>query len=133
MFDRTFFSLLKFCAFAGLPVGTCCGQERQSQKAAPDASSVLSSGALLYENYCVVSHGNDLKESGPFPPPCRVPHDLTTLSRRHAGKFPECDVLRVLHNGVSLPAPGPAEMPARGTEFEATSPSGKTQVESRVN
>jgi mono/diheme cytochrome c family protein len=132
MFVRTFLSLLKFYALSGLMVGTCCGQERQPQKAAPDASSAPSSGAELFKNHCVVCHGNDLKGSGPFPPPYRVPPDLTTLSRRHAGRFPEYYVLQVLRHGVSLPAHGPAEMPAWGTEFEATSPSSKTQVESRI-
>jgi mono/diheme cytochrome c family protein len=132
MFVRTFFSLLKFCAHSGLTRDTCCAK-KQPRKAASDAPSALSFGAGLYENHCVACHGDDWKESGPFPRPYRVPPDLTTLSRRHAGKFPEYDVPRVLRNGVSLPAHRPAEMPAQGTEFEATSPSGKTQVESRMS
>jgi mono/diheme cytochrome c family protein len=94
MFVRTFLSLLKFCALSGLTVGTGCGQEKQPQRAAPGASSALSSGAEPYENDCIVCHENDLKGSGPFPPPYGVSSDLKTLSRRHAGQFAEYDVLR---------------------------------------
>jgi hypothetical protein len=94
MFVWTFLSLLKFCALSGLTVGTDCGQEKQPRKAAPDASSALSSGAEPYQNHCIVCHGNNSKGSGPFPPPYGVPSDLKTLSRRHAGKFPEYYVLQ---------------------------------------
>ena len=57
--------------------------------------------------------------------------DLTTLSRRHGGKFPEAYVSKTLRNGVKLPAHGPAEMPVWGVEFEAKD-GDKTQVESRI-
>jgi mono/diheme cytochrome c family protein len=131
MFVRTLGSLLALCAFSGWMVGLCFAQEKQSKKA-PGASSELSAGAELYKDHCVVCHGDDLKGSGPFPLPYRVPPDLTTLSQRHAGKFPEAYVLRVLRNGVSLPAHGPAEMPVWGTKFEMTGQQDKSQVESRI-
>jgi mono/diheme cytochrome c family protein len=131
MFVRTLGSLLRLCAFSGSIVGLCFAQEKQSQTV-PDTSSALSAGAELYKDHCVVCHGDDLKGKGPFPPPYRVPPDLTTLSHRHAGKFPETYVLRVLRNGVSLPAHGPAEMPVWGTEFEAAHQQDKSQVELRI-
>jgi hypothetical protein len=62
----------------------------------------------------------------------RVPPDLTALSQRHAGTFPEAYVLRVLRSGVSLPAHGPAEMPVWRTKFEATGQQDKSQVELRI-
>jgi len=132
MFVRTLGSLLRLCAFSGSMVGVCFAQEKQSQKA-PDTSSALSSGAELYKDHCVVCHGNDLKGNGPFPAPYRTPPDLTTLSQRHGGKFPEAYVLKVLRNGVSLPAHGPAEMPVWGTEFEASNRLTKAEVDSRIN
>ena len=73
-----------------------------------------------------------MKGNGPFPPPYRVPPDLSTLSRRHGGKFPEAYVSRVLRNGVKMPAHGPAEMPMWGTELAAGNRTDKTQVESRI-
>src|SRR5580765_6466129 len=79
----------------------------------------ISSGAELYAQHCAVCHGSDLRGAGPFPPPYRKPPDLTKLAQRHGGKFPEAYVSKVLRNGVTLPAHGPAEMPVWGTEFAA--------------
>ncbi|HKO05196.1 MAG TPA: c-type cytochrome [Candidatus Acidoferrales bacterium] len=75
------------------------------------------SGEELYMQHCAVCHGSDLKGSGPIPDPFRAPPDLTTLARRHGGKFPEAYVSDMLRNGVMMPAHGPAEMPIWGSDF----------------
>jgi mono/diheme cytochrome c family protein len=106
---------------------------RKEVKKAPVASSNSPSGEELYKQRCAACHGADLKGSGPFPPPYRVPLDLTTLARRHGGKFPDAYVSNVLRNGVKLPAHGPAEMPVWGTDFEATDRLDKTQVTLRIH
>ena len=74
-------------------------------------------GAELYSQHCAVCHGEDLKGTGPAPYPYRAPPDLTTLARRHGGRFPDAYVSNVLRNGVVMPAHGPAEMPIWGTDF----------------
>jgi mono/diheme cytochrome c family protein len=89
------------------------------------------SGAELYMRHCAVCHGNDLKGTGPAPHPFRAPPDLTTLARRHGGKFPDAYVSGVLRNGVVLPAHGPAEMPVWGDEFTANG-LGEAQVAMRI-
>jgi mono/diheme cytochrome c family protein len=76
--------------------------------------SRVPSGVELYEQHCAVCHGIDLKGSGPAPDPYRAPPDLTTLARRHGGTYPDDYVLKVLRNGVVMPAHGPAEMPIWG-------------------
>lgn len=81
------------------------------------APSNAPSGAELYSQHCAVCHGNDLRGGGSAPPPYRVPPDLTTLARRHGGKFPDAYVSRVLRSGVVMPAHGPAEMPIWGSDF----------------
>jgi mono/diheme cytochrome c family protein len=91
-----------------------------------------SSGAELYTQYCVVCHGGDLKGTGPVPEPYRAPPDLTTLARRHGGKFPDAYVSDVLRNGVIIPAHGPAEMPIWGTDSRMTDRSDGTQVAARI-
>jgi mono/diheme cytochrome c family protein len=119
------------CALLGSLVSPNTVQEKPLAKP-PVAPSDLPSGAELYKQYCAACHGEDLKGAGPFPPPYRKPPDLTTLTRRHAGKFPDAYVAKVLRNGVMLPAHGPAEMPVWGTCFEATDQSDKTQVTLRI-
>ena len=75
------------------------------------------SGAELYSQHCAVCHEDDLKGGGPAPYPFRAPPDLTTLAKRHGGRFPDGYVLNVLRNGVVMPAHGPAEMPIWGDDF----------------
>jgi mono/diheme cytochrome c family protein len=88
------------------------------------------SGAELYKEHCAACHGNDLKGGGAAPYPFRAPPDLTTLARRHGGKFPDAYVSDVLRNGITLPEHGPAEMPIWGADF-AMEP-GEPQVELRI-
>lgn len=119
------------CAVAGWIVSASAAQEQQAKKAPPPLSNPPS-GAELYQQHCAFCHGNDLKGNGPFPPPYRRPPDLTTLSRRHGGSFPDAYVAKVLRNGVALRAHGPAEMPVWGTEFAETDRLDKIQVTLRI-
>ncbi len=122
---------LMSCIWTGSLVAVLATQEKQSEKPAI-SSSESPSGAELYNKRCAVCHGNDLKGTGPFPPPYRTPPDLTTLARRHGGEFPADYVSKVLKNGVRLPAHGPAEMPVWGNDFEAGSRLNKTQIAARI-
>lgn len=91
------------------------------------------SGEKLYKQNCAACHGNDLKGNGPAPPPFMdVPPDLTTLSRRHGGKFPDEYVAEVLRNGVVIPAHGPPEMPAWGMDFRTRDQLDSIQVTLRI-
>jgi len=90
------------------------------------------SGAELYQKNCAVCHGMDLKGTGPTPYPFRTPPDLTTLARRHGGKFPAAYVSKVLRNGVVMPAHGPAEMPTWGTDFREAEGLSSAQVTQRI-
>ncbi|MFZ0785242.1 MAG: c-type cytochrome [Candidatus Acidiferrales bacterium] len=94
-------------------------------------SADFPTGAELYAQHCAVCHGSNLKGTGPAPYPFRAPPDLTTLSYRHGGKFPDAYVSRVLRSGVVLPSHGPAEMPIWGDEFTNNRLDG-TQVSLRI-
>src|ERR1700682_5996554 len=98
------------CALFGLILSLHATQQEQGREV-PVTSSNSPSGAELFKQHCAVCHGNDLRGVGPVPAPYRVPPDLTTLARRHGGKFPATYVADVLRNGVIMPAHGPAEMP----------------------
>ena len=90
------------------------------------------SGAELYQKNCAICHGNDLKGTGAAPYPFRAPPDLTTLARRHGGKFPDAYVTNVLRNGVVLPAHGPPEMPTWGTDFREAEGLNSAEVTQRI-
>jgi mono/diheme cytochrome c family protein len=97
------------------------------------SAGTVPSGEKLYKQNCSACHGNDLKGNGPAPAPFKdVPPDLTTLARRHGGKFPDEYVADVLRNGVVMPAHGPPEMPTWGTDFRARDQLDTTQVTRRI-
>ena len=129
--NQAFRFILLPCAAAGLLGGFCGAQEKQPAKTSIN-SSASPSGAELYNKHCAVCHGIDMKGTGPVPAPYRTPPDLTTLARRHRGKFPAEYVSKVLRNGVLLPAHGPAEMPVWGTEFEGSDRLDRLQVTKRI-
>jgi mono/diheme cytochrome c family protein len=106
------------------------GAQKSDDSAATSAAAP--SGAELFAKHCAACHGTDSKGAGPFPPPYRKPPDLTTLTRRHQGKFPAAYVSKVLRSGVTLPAHGPAEMPVWGSEFQAREKVSKEEVSLRI-
>ena len=121
-------SCVLFASFGSL----CIGQQK-SPKKVPIAHPAPASGAEIYKQYCAVCHGNDLKGNGPAPTPFkRSPPDLTTLARRHDGKFPYAYVSNVLRNGIKTPDHGAAEMPVWGTLFTTIDGSDQTQVTLRI-
>jgi len=101
MIKGILFSIVS-CALLASIAGMCATQKQQGTKSALNAN-----GAELYAKHCVACHGDDLKGNADFPPPYRVPPNLTTLARRHGGKFPDAYVVNVLRNGVTMPAHGP--------------------------
>lgn len=111
-------------------------QSVASPQAAPAKKAAVENtptGAQLYKRLCAACHGNDLKGNGPGPAPFKdVPPDLTTLARRHGGKFPDDYVTSVLRNGVVIPNHGPPEMPTWDADFKAGFGLNEAQVTSRI-
>jgi len=76
------------------------------------------SGRLMYKQYCAACHGADAKGNGPMTAVLKVPpSDLTTLAKRHDGKFPYEYVSNVLEFGPGFPSHGSSEMPTWGPIF----------------
>jgi mono/diheme cytochrome c family protein len=133
MLSRLASIFVVLCGFVTSMAAIHAAQQNSEAKVpAPAAPAASTSGAELYARRCNACHGNDLKGNGPFPPPYRTPPDLTTLARRHGGKFPDAYVSNVLRNGVKLAAHGPAEMPVWGTDLGAPDQSDKAQVKLRI-
>lgn len=76
-------------------------------------------GDLIFSQYCAACHGADAKGYGPARAALRIPAaDLTTLAKRHGGKFPYEYVTGVLRFGFPKRAHGSADMPTWGPIFE---------------
>ena len=131
MVTRLVHSVVAMGALFGL-IASPHGEQEQAKKA-PVTRLNSPTGAELYKRHCAVCHGNDLRGTGSVPAPYRVPPDLTTLARRHGGKFPNAYVADVLRNGVTMPAHGPAEMPTWGTDFREMDGLDVTQVKVRIS
>lgn len=95
--------------------------------------SYVPSGKIMYKQYCASCHGADGKGHGPATPTLnvRVP-DLTTLSKRHGGKFPFEYVESVLRFGPGFRAHGSADMPVWGPIFQYLENYNETAVRQRI-
>ncbi len=101
----------------GLFLGPVFAQDKQVKKESVKQTVPLS-GASMFKEYCAVCHGRDAKGDGPAASALKqAPPNLTTLAKRHEGKFPDLYVENVLRNGVKTPAHGDAEMPVWGPLF----------------
>jgi mono/diheme cytochrome c family protein len=81
------------------------------------------SGKETFLKYCASCHGRDGKGNGPAAFAMRTPPpDLTTLSRRHEGKYPVGYVSAALYFGRRLAAHGSEDMPVWGPRFKTLDP-----------
>jgi mono/diheme cytochrome c family protein len=77
-----------------------------------------SSGSEMFHQYCASCHGIDAKGNGPAAAALKVlPPDLTELSAKNHGKFPDNRVYWAIRGDVSSNAHGSADMPVWGTLF----------------
>jgi len=87
-------------------------EKEKTGKKGPNPNVTPASAEETFKSYCAAGHGKDANGAGSatvdlkFPPP-----DLTTLAKRHDGKFPSDYVSNVLRNGVKAPAHGSSDIP----------------------
>ncbi|HLK65823.1 MAG TPA: c-type cytochrome [Bryobacteraceae bacterium] len=95
----------------------------KSVKKVPAKPTAAMSGKDLFRQYCAVCHGQDAKGSGPAAGALKTnPTDLTQISRRNNGKFPEQKILATFRGESGVPAHGSAEMPIWGPIFTNMTP-----------
>jgi mono/diheme cytochrome c family protein len=112
--------------FLGTMLVTTLGMLRAEGESAqkPTARQTnTASGKETFLKYCASCHGEDAKGNGPaagtLKPP---PSDLTTLSKRHEGKYPVGYVSALVKFGRSLAAHGSLDMPVWGSRFKELDP-----------
>lgn len=76
----------------------------------------------MFDSYCAVCHGKDGLGKGPAATAlAKVPSDLTKVSTRNGGKFPDVRVRRYIEGLDEVPAHGTRDMPMWGTLFNSLS------------
>jgi len=103
-------------------LNVACPQGKREQK--PVASQTgVASGKQIFVKYCTSCHGTDGRGNGPAAIAMKTPpSDLTTLARRHEGKYPAGYVGAVLMFGRSLASHGSEDMPVWGSRFRELDP-----------
>jgi len=90
-------------------------------------------GEHLYKRYCAACHGADGRGAGPAAAALRTPPaDLTTLAKRHGGKFPSDYVASVLRFGLPIVAHGSSDMPTWGPIFGTLEGNNEVVVKQRI-
>jgi mono/diheme cytochrome c family protein len=125
--------LLVAVAFSSVTFGLAQEKEKTVKKA-PIQDVSPASGEEMFKSYCAACHGKDAKGAGPATVDLKsTPPDLTTLAKRHDGKFPADYVSNVLRKGVKAPAHGSSDMPVWGPLFAAVSGRDETLVNMRIS
>ncbi|HLJ49268.1 MAG TPA: cytochrome c [Bryobacteraceae bacterium] len=111
--------------------------ETTGVKFVPARPSVSIEGKVLFREYCAACHGVDAKGNGPAAfGLVRHPTDLTQMSSRHNGKFPDDYLMRVLRGEEKITSHGKQEMPAWASTFYRMNSSlnvAQTQIFGLVN
>jgi mono/diheme cytochrome c family protein len=116
-----------------LAVPAARAQDKPVVDKAPARQTMAASGKRTYTQYCAACHGGDARGNGPAafmlktPPP-----DLTTLAKRHDGKFPHKYVFDVLRFGTRIVAHGSSDMPIWGPIFGSMENYDEVAVRKRI-
>ncbi len=103
-----------------------------SSIAAQKKPASLRSGHDVFMDRCAVCHGEDGKGNGPAVGSLKIaPADLTLLTRRSGGNFPEERVKQIVGQQVDISAHGSREMPIWGDLFHAKTPADQQAANDR--
>jgi mono/diheme cytochrome c family protein len=95
-------------------------QESAAIKIVPASKTSPASGVEMFNTYCAVCHGKSGKGDGPAAAALKkAPADLTQITRRNEGKFPELKVKQSITMDVPINAHGDREMPVWGPVFKS--------------
>jgi mono/diheme cytochrome c family protein len=91
------------------------------------------SGEVMYKQFCAACHGAHAQGNGPAASTLKAqPPDLTTLAKRHGGKFPYDYVSGVLLFGPGSSAHGSSDMPTWGAIFQTIDRNGEGAARDRI-
>jgi mono/diheme cytochrome c family protein len=104
-------------------------QQQKTINRVPIAPTSMASGEEMYSAYCAACHGKEGRGNGPAASAFKTPPtNLTTLTAKNKGKYPEMDVMSVLQWGPNTTnAHGSKDMPVWGTLFSSLGDQAQTR------
>ena len=106
----------------------------QEVKKIPIQPTSAASGEGMFKEYCAVCHGPGGKGDGPAAGALKKrPADLTQLTRKNNGVYPEIHVMNFVTGADVVAAHGTRDMPVWGDLFRSLSPNDQEVVRLRVN
>ncbi len=111
----------------------CTLAAAQSETKTETANAAPISGKQLYVSYCALCHGAEGKGGGPFSTQLKIwPPDLTQLTKKNNGVFPEMHVEEAIDGEFGKPSHGSAEMPIWGPVFRSMAHGRKDSARVRI-
>jgi mono/diheme cytochrome c family protein len=122
-----------FLFVMALSVCTIGVLDKLAASAASAPATIHETAKDMYMHYCAACHGANGKGLGPSADALKTPpSDLTTLSKRHDGKFPYEYVSDVLRFGTRIVAHGSSDMPIWGPIFGSMENYNEAAVKERI-
>lgn len=111
----------------------CLAANAQTLKKTPVSPTSPASGAEMFKTYCAVCHGSEGKGNGPAATALKkTPANLTELTARNGGKFPEMIVYGTIKGDLDMPAHGSRDMPMWGSLFSSVSHGNQAEIQMRI-
>lgn len=121
---------LTVALFAGVLATTAFAQAKPRVETVSPTPTSPADGKAMFKQYCAVCHGMDGKGAGPASAALKAaPADLTSLTARNGGKFPDVKVFGSIKGEVGLAAHGSKEMPIWGDVFRSM---GRSEAEAQL-
>lgn len=107
-------------AFVVLMLCAAGAHAQQRIEKGPIAPTSAANAPGMFQEYCAVCHGKGAQGNGPAAAALtKAPADLTRISARNGGTFPETRVKRFIEGLDEVPAHGTRDMPIWGTLFRS--------------
>ncbi|HET9210570.1 MAG TPA: cytochrome c [Thermoanaerobaculia bacterium] len=110
--------LIAFLGLASLAAALPFSQSARPGEPQDQRESRAESGGRVYRAYCASCHGVSADGHGPMVEVLKVrPSDLTRISERNDGTFPEGRIAAIIDGRLEVRGHGPGSMPVWGLSF----------------
>jgi mono/diheme cytochrome c family protein len=114
-------------AVAALTVSAAVVSAQTKIEKGPIKQTSAANAKQMFDTYCAVCHGKDAKGGGPAAASLKkAPADLTRISARNGGSFPDVKVKRFIEGLDQVDAHGTRDMPMWGELFRSLDGAGNS-------